>query len=128
MKRELREGLRQELLEPAGKEVAEEIREETIRNLNRSYQGAEELPRYVSEVKRSRDAAGRYADGFVFTIDHPTAPLHERGGYIEPRYANAMSVGWDRDGFYECLDDCNEYVYAKHPVRNASYSVKSDVE
>lgn len=128
MEEQLKQGLTDSVLDDAGKEVAEAVREQTIANLNRSYQGAEELPEYVSDVQHIRDSSGRFTGTYTFEIRHPTAPLHENGGHIEPSYAQAKSVGWTRDGFYEALDDCNEWVEPKHPVRNAVLSVRGDFE
>jgi len=128
MEEQLKEGLVEEVLDDAGKEVAERVRDQTIRNLRNSYQGAENLPEYVTDVKHVRDSKGRFTGSYTFEIRHPTAPLHEKGGHIEPTYSEAQAVGWTRDGFYSALDDCNEQVEAKHPVRNAAFSVRAELE
>ena len=109
------------------KEFAEKAREEVISNLSKNRQGEEGLIKYVGEVEQNRDSLGRFAEGYSFEIRHPTAKLHERGGEIEPTYGRAMGEGWDRDGFYDALDDCNYQVRKKRYLRNAIMSTMSDM-
>jgi len=101
-----------DIAEQAGREMAEDLREEMISQLEKSYQGAPELVNFISDVQEDED-------GFTIEIRHPTAPLHERGGYIEPSYTKAQALGWTRDGFYEALTDCNEVVERKRYTFNA---------
>jgi len=108
-----------ELAVDASEGIAEDLREEMEDNLQNSFQEAPELVRFMSEVERVRDE-------FHITIAHPTAPLHERGAYIEPAYAAAMSEGWTRDGFYEALTDCNECVIPKNYTEKAMYTVRQE--
>lgn len=98
--------------EQASRQMAEDLREEIISQLEGSYQGAPELVNFISDVQDD-------TDGFSIEIRHPTAPLHERGGYIEPSYTKAQALGWTRDGFYEALTDCNEVVERKRYTFNA---------
>jgi len=105
-----------DIAEQAGREMAEDLREEMISQLEGSYQGAPELVNFISDVQDE-------GDGFSIEIRHPTAPLHERGGYIEPSYTKAQALGWTRDGFYEALTDCNEVVERKKYTFNAVNAV-----
>jgi len=105
-----------DLADEAGREMAEDLRDEMVSNLSGSYQGAPGLVDFISDVQE-RDGE------FVIEINHPTAPLHERGGYIEPSYGNAMALGWTRDGFYEALSDCNEVVERKRYTFRAANAV-----
>lgn len=99
-------------------DVARELREEVVGTLENADQGADGLVPYVTEIEE--DTNGEAS----FSIEHPTAPLHEIGGHIEPRYARAMAVGWTRDGFYEALTDCNEWVIEKRFMRNSVWEVR----
>ena len=129
-KKEVKEALEQssqELAEEASREMAEQIRENTIDNLSNAEQGAEGLVKYVGQVKQSRDRLGHYASGYEFEINHPTAKLHERGGPIEPTYGRAMTEGWDRDGFYDALKDCEYMVRKKRYLRNAVREARNQV-
>ena len=117
----------QELAEEASREMAEQIRENAISNLSNSEQGAEGLIKYVRDVKQRRDASGRFVSGHEFEIEHPTAKLHERGGPIEPTYGRAMKEGWDRDGFYDALKDCEYMVRKKRYLRNAVREARNQV-
>ena len=117
-----------EVADGKAKEFAEKAREETIQNLRKNRQGEEGLVRYVGQVKQDRDDRGRFMSTYSFEIDHPTAKLHERGGPIEPTYGRAMSEGWDRDGFYDALEDCEYQVSKKRYLRNAIMSTMSEME
>lgn len=108
-----------ELAKDAGRDMAEDLREEMVSELEGSYQGAPELVRFMSDVQET-------GDGFKIEINHPTAGLHERGGHIEPTYATSMVLGWDRDGFYEALEDCNEWVERKRYVFSAMNTVNRE--
>lgn len=114
---QLTEELESEIVEGATREVTSRIREETINNIENADQGASELVEYVSDIEKEDDA-------FQFSINHPTAPLHEEGGHIEPRYAHAMLEGYTRDEFYSALKDCNEWVIRKRLVENAIFEVR----
>lgn len=118
MASELNEAL-EELAIDVGEQIAEDLHEKVEENLETSYQGAPGLVEYLSDVEQR-------GDQFEFTIDHPTAPLHERGSHIEPTYAQAMSVGWTRDGFYEALEDCNEWVRRKGYTMNAMLQIRRE--
>lgn len=109
----------QELAVDAAREVTEQWRGATLGQIQGASQGADGLEPYLSEVQE-----GDEEGVFTFEIQHPTASLHERGGHIEPTYAEAMVLGWDRDGFYEALTDCNEFVRRKKLVRNARDDLK----
>ena len=129
-KKEVKETLEQslkEFAEESSQEVAEQIRENTIENLSNAEQGAEGLVKYVGQVKQVRDSMGRFAPGHEFEINHPTAKLHERGGPIEPTYGRAMIEGWDRDGFYDALKDCEYMVRKKRYLRNAVREARNQV-
>lgn len=117
---ELAEALDEEVKEDAGRQVAEDLRDEALSNLEDSFQGAQDLPEFFDDQVRQEGSE------FVFDINHPTAPLHERGGHIEPQYAKAMSMGWTRDGFYEALKDCNEWVVEKRYMRKAAYTLRRE--
>lgn len=114
---QLTEELESEIVDAATREVTSRIREETINNIKDADQGASGLVEYVSDVEKEDDA-------FQFRINHPTAPLHEEGGHIEPRYAHAMLEGYTRDEFYSALKDCNEWVVKKRLVENAIFEVR----
>jgi len=114
---QLASALEDNVKEEAGRKAAEEWRDEMRANLDGSFQGAPDLVEYMTEVQKQ-------GEEFVFHIEHPTAPLHEKGGHIEPRYANAMSMGWQRDGFYSALKDCNEWVVEKRYARKAMYTLR----
>lgn len=116
MESELAEAMN-ELAIDAGEQIAEELRNEMESNLDSSYQSAPELVNFMSDVER-------VGDEFHIEINHPTAPLHERGANIEPTYGRAASVGWTRDGFYEALDDCNEWVYRKGYTMDAMLTIQ----
>jgi len=118
----------QELAEEASQEMAEQIRKNTINNLSNAEQGAEGLVKYVGEVKQARNDLGRFGPGYEFVIAHPTAKLHERGGPIEPTYGRAMKDGWDRDGFYDALKDCEYMVRKKRYLRNAVREARNQVD
>lgn len=111
----------EEVAEERTEELAEEFRDALIERLNGADQGADGLVEYVGEPERR-------GDGWHISINHPTAELHERGGYIEPSYAQAMALGWTRDGFYEALKDCNEFVDEKRYVRDTVYKMKREYE
>jgi hypothetical protein len=114
---QLTEELESEVVDAASREVASRIKEETINNIESADQGASGLVEYVSDIEKE--------DGeFQFSINHPTAPLHEQGGHIEPRYAHAMLQGYTRDEFYSALKDCNEWVIRKRLVENAIFEVR----
>lgn len=130
MKAQLRSGL-EELKPQVGKEMAEEWKEEAKENLRESDQGAPELADGKPEDAPDTWPVTGYftdveqvGDQWVFRIPHPVAPLHEVGGHIEPRYAQAMAVGWTRDGFYEALQDCEEWVTRKNYMRDAVYTIR----
>lgn len=109
----------EELSIDAGEQMAEDLREEMVDNLRLSYQEAPELVNFISDVHR-------VGDEFHIEVNHPTAPLHERGGHIEPTYARAASVGWTRDEFYETLTDCNEWVERKGYTMDAMITMKAE--
>ena len=115
-----------EVVESRSKEGAKRVRGKVIDEIENAEQGAHGLKKYVSEVKRARDEQGRYKSGYTFEIDHPTARLHEFGGPIEPTYSKAMVEGWDRDGFYDALQDCEDYVFKKRLLRSAQMQVEVD--
>ena len=117
--RENMEHALREIAEDNAREFAEKARENTVKRLEKNVQGEEGLVNYISEVKQDRDSRGRFMDSFSFEIDHPTAKLHERGGPIEPTYGRAMTQGWDRDGFYDALEDCEYMVKKKRYLRSA---------
>jgi hypothetical protein len=117
MESELADAL-DDLAHEASRRMAEDLRDEMESELRESYQEAPELVRFMSEVQEE-------GDGFTIQIEHPTAPLHERGGNIEPTYATAMTLGWTRDGFYEALTDCNEWVERKQYTFSAIMRVDS---
>lgn len=109
------------VIEEQSEELANEFRDELISRLESANQGADGLVPYVCEPERR-------GEGWHIEIAHPTAPLHERGGYIEPKYAQAMAMGWTRDGFYEALTDCNEFVDEKRYVRDVTLTMKRRYE
>jgi hypothetical protein len=109
----------EQVADQKARETAENVRENAIENLSKNRQGEAGIIEYVGEVKQSRNELGQFMSTFEFVINHPTAKLHERGGEIEPTYARAMAEGWDRDGFYEGLIDCNYYVKKKRFMRRA---------
>lgn len=111
----------EEVSDEGSEEVARELRAQTINRIQGARQGAEGLEPYVTEVTQNRD--GTYS----FTIDHPTAPLHEIGGYYQPRYDTAKTRGWTRDEFYEALTDCNEWVEEKRIVRDSMYATRRSI-
>lgn len=112
MEDQLIEELEDGVVDDVVRGVAETLRIATISELEDEEQGADGLTDYISDLEE-------YRDGHGFSIDHPTALLHERGGHIEPTYAHAASLGWSRDGFYEALEDCNEWVDEKRYFRSA---------
>lgn len=115
-------------LEEAGenfsKEVAERVREEYIKNASSASQGAEGLTEHVTEVSQSRDSRGRFTSEWSFSVEHPFAELHEKGGPIEPTYSKAKVMGWTRDEMYQSLEDCNEHVRRKDLLRDAVSKVR----
>lgn len=119
MESQLAEAMEEEVVPQAGREVAEEWREESMAEVDSGFQGMEGLLDYYTEVEQ-------VGEEFVFHIEHPTAPLHERGGHIEPMYAEATTMGWTRDGFYEALKDCNEWVKQKRFMRTAAYTIRRE--
>ena len=108
----------------ASKDIVEEIRQEYIRNALAEEQGAPGLAEHVTEVEQRRDEHGRFIGEFTFRVEHPFAPLHEKGGHIEPSYSKAKVMGWTRDEMYQSLEDCNEYVTRKNLLRNAIHKVR----
>lgn len=114
----LADGLR-EISDEIAHDLAEDWRDRTANRIEDLPQGADGLEPYLSDVTVNDDGSAQ------FEIQHPTAPLHEYGGHIEPRYANAKLQGWSRDEFYEALTDCNEFVRRKMPVRGSIPEVVS---
>lgn len=110
------------------KAFAEDVRGRVLDRIKRNEQGESGLEPYVSDVKQKRDSRGSFTGEWTFEIQHPTAPLHEKGGHIEPSYANAQVRGWTRDQFYEALEDCNEWVEKKRIVRSAMLQTMKDYE
>ena len=122
MGNELAQRLEEDLSEVAqarSKQFAERVRSNLLESLEADVQGSGGLADYVSEVEQDRDSGGRFVSDWKFEINHPTAPLHETGGNIEPTYSKAQVRGWTRDEFYEALKDCNSYVEKKRLVRSA---------
>lgn len=118
----------EEIADEETKEFAQEVRERAIDNLEDNIQGEEGLIKYVGEVEQERNELGRFMSSYSFEISHPTAKLHERGGPIEPTYGRAMGNGWDRDGFYDALKDCEYQVRKKRYLRNAVMSTMQERE
>lgn len=117
MEEELSDQLR-EVCRDASQYLVEDIRDEYVSIASEASQGADGLVEHVGGVE--------YENGkFVFEIDHPTAPLHEKGGHIEPSYTKAKLVGYSRDDFYQSLEDCNEWVKRKKILQRAVTEVKS---
>jgi len=114
---QLRKGLEEHVQEDAGRQVAEDWREEAIENLEDSYQGAPKLIEFFTDVSQQ-------GEEFVFHIEHPTARLHEIGAHIEPAYAQAAAMGWTRDEFYEGLKDCEEFVKPKRYMRDGVFTLR----
>lgn len=102
-------------------EMARDLREEVVANLEEAEQGADGLVDFVEDVERR-------GDSYAFRIAHPTAALHEKGGHIEPTYSRAKAVGWTRDGFYAALEDCEEHVTKKRPVDRAMITIRRRYE
>lgn len=111
----------EEVSRDAADEIAHKIHDELLERVDGARQGADGLRPYI-DVRTDEEG-----NAFV-TINHPTAPLHETGGHIEPRYGQAAMRGWTRDEFYEALEDCNEYVERKTLLRDAIWRVRGEVE
>ena len=114
--------------ETDSKEFIEEVRGMYLKQLETPQQGEGGLRRYVSDVEQKRNREGQFMSGFEFSVDHPTARLHEFGGPIEPTYSEAKIEGWTRDQFYEALTDCNEIVERKRLMKSAQSEAKSRFE
>lgn len=121
----------QDLKPEVGREVAEDWKEQAEENLRDEDQGANLLVEgQPDDAPMSWPVEGFFTDveqvgdRFEFKIQHPTAPLHEYGGHIEPTYAEAMAMGWTRDGFYSALQDCEEWVYEKRYMRDAAQTIR----
>jgi len=117
----LQEGLKEEM-DFVSKQVAEEVKEEYLGLLAEEDQGADGLADYVTVVDQSVFGG----EGYAIRVIHPYAPLHEKGGHIEPTYGRAAALGWSRDEMYEALTDCNEFVDRKGTLAKAADQVKSD--
>lgn len=126
MKEQLKEGL-QDIADENGRQVAEQVREEYVKNVRKAPQGASGLEEHVSDVKRARDASGQFTSSpsYTFDVEHPFAHLHEKGGPVEPTYGKAAAMGWTRDELYQSLKDCEEYVERKYLLRNAIARVRN---
>lgn len=134
MKAQLRDAMEQ-LKPEVGEQVAKEWKEESKENLRESDQGAPELADgKPEEAPASWPVEGYYSDveqvgeHWEFRIQHPVAPLHEKGGHIEPTYAKSIAMGWTRDGFYEALQDCEEFVTQKNYLRDAAYTIRREYQ
>ena len=114
--------------ESDSKEITESIRRNFLEQLENPTQGEDGLRNYVSSVKQARDESGRFTSSWEFEIEHPTARLHEFGGPIEPTYSKAMVEGWDRDGFYDALQDCESYVERKRLLKSAQLKTESQYD
>ena len=111
----------EEMSRQAADDIARDIHDELLDRLEGAEQGADGLAKYV-ELNTDEEGVA------YVTINHPTAPLHEAGGHIEPTYSEAAMRGWTRDEFYDALEDCNEEVIRKNPMRDAIWKVRNDRE
>jgi hypothetical protein len=94
-------------------ETTRHIKRNAAKNLQKNYQGEAGLEEFATDIEQGRDARGRFTRGHMFAYEHPTSVLHEIGAPIEPTYSQAKVDGWDRDGFYEALKDCESIVTKK---------------
>lgn len=94
-------------------ETTQDIRRNAKKNLQKNYQGEAGLIDFATDIEQGRDSKGRFTRGHMFAFEHPTSVLHEIGAPIEPTYSQAKVDGWDRDGFYEGLQDCESIVTKK---------------
>jgi len=107
-----------EIVDDLGLLVTQEVRHEYLEQASNASQGADGLVEHVTEVEWD-------GERYTFEVDHPTAPLHERGGHIEPIYTKAKLVGYSRDDFYQSLKDCNEWVTKKSLFRDSVNEVRN---